>query len=85
MDVMTGDAMPPAMEGLQACRQPHGWMHGWMDGLVLCVALRCVVCVGIWDNYRVKRQMIGLAPSLAQQLLLVDEVIKAGKQMRAQD
>ncbi|CEL96991.1 unnamed protein product [Vitrella brassicaformis CCMP3155] len=54
MDVMTGDAMPPAMEG-------------------------------IWDNYRVKRQMIGLAPSLAQQLLLVDEVIKAGKQMRAQD
>uniref|UniRef100_A0A0G4HS46 T-complex protein 1 subunit zeta n=1 Tax=Chromera velia CCMP2878 TaxID=1169474 RepID=A0A0G4HS46_9ALVE len=36
---------------------------------------------GIWDCYRVKRQMIALAPSLAQQLLLVDEVIKAGKQM----
>eukprot|EP00914_Ancora_sagittata_P028607 GHVO01056496.1.p1 GENE.GHVO01056496.1~~GHVO01056496.1.p1 ORF type:complete len:548 (-),score=91.75 GHVO01056496.1:272-1765(-) len=36
---------------------------------------------GIWDNYRVKRQMLVLAPSIAQQLLLVDEVIKAGKQM----
>jgi len=36
---------------------------------------------GIWDNYGVKRQMLGLAPVLAQQLLLVDEVIRAGKQM----
>ncbi|CDJ26779.1 GI20643, related, partial [Eimeria acervulina] len=36
---------------------------------------------GIWDNYRVKRQMLSLAPTLAQQLLLVDEVLKAGKSM----
>eukprot|EP00919_Chromeraceae_sp_WS-2016_P051978 GHVR01123181.1.p1 GENE.GHVR01123181.1~~GHVR01123181.1.p1 ORF type:complete len:549 (-),score=139.98 GHVR01123181.1:34-1680(-) len=36
---------------------------------------------GIWDNYRVKRQLLSLAPTLAQQLLRVDEVIKAGKQM----
>eukprot|EP00923_Selenidium_pygospionis_P030493 GHVN01054095.1.p1 GENE.GHVN01054095.1~~GHVN01054095.1.p1 ORF type:complete len:541 (-),score=83.61 GHVN01054095.1:227-1849(-) len=36
---------------------------------------------GIWDNYRVKRQMLQIAPALAHQLLLVDEVIKAGKQM----
>lgn len=36
---------------------------------------------GIWDNYCVKRQMLSLAPSLAQQLMLVDEIIKAGKQM----
>eukprot|EP00927_Polykrikos_kofoidii_P082647 TRINITY_DN8264_c0_g1_i1.p1 TRINITY_DN8264_c0_g1~~TRINITY_DN8264_c0_g1_i1.p1 ORF type:complete len:565 (+),score=124.54 TRINITY_DN8264_c0_g1_i1:97-1695(+) len=36
---------------------------------------------GIWDNYCVKKQMIGLAPALAQQLLLVDEVIRAGKNM----
>jgi len=34
---------------------------------------------GIWDNYIVKKQMLGLAPVLAQQLLLVDEVIRAGK------
>jgi len=37
------------------------------------------VMEGIWDNYSVKRQMLGLAPVLAQQLLLVDEVIRAGK------
>ncbi|CDJ69866.1 hypothetical protein, conserved, partial [Eimeria necatrix] len=36
---------------------------------------------GIWDNYKVKRQMLSLAPTLAQQLLLVDEVLKAGKSM----
>jgi len=36
---------------------------------------------GIWDNYCVKRQMLNLTPVLAQQLLLVDEVIRAGRQM----
>jgi len=36
---------------------------------------------GIWDVYSVKKQIMGLAPVLAEQLLLVDEVIRAGKQM----
>lgn len=36
---------------------------------------------GIWDNARVKRQMLSIVPTLAQQLLLVDEVLKAGKSM----
>ncbi|KAI9911901.1 hypothetical protein PsorP6_009020 [Peronosclerospora sorghi] len=36
---------------------------------------------GIWDNYRVKRQFIHLATTLASQLLLVDEVMRAGKRM----
>ena len=39
---------------------------------------------GIYDNYIVKRQMLTLAPILAEQLLLVDEVIRAGKQMGGQ-
>jgi len=38
----------------------------------------------IWDNYIVKRQFLNIAPVLAQQLLLVDEVMRAGKQMRRQ-
>jgi T-complex protein 1 subunit zeta len=37
---------------------------------------------GIWDNYIVKRQFLNIAPVLAQQLLLVDEVMRAGKNMR---
>eukprot|EP00920_Eleutheroschizon_duboscqi_P007933 GHVT01018380.1.p1 GENE.GHVT01018380.1~~GHVT01018380.1.p1 ORF type:complete len:544 (-),score=137.26 GHVT01018380.1:465-2096(-) len=41
----------------------------------------CPVAEGIWDNYVVKRQLLSIAPTLAQQLLLVDEVIKAGKSM----
>lgn len=35
----------------------------------------------IYDNYRVKKQLFNLAPVLAQQLLLVDEIIRAGVQM----
>jgi len=50
IDVMTGESISPAMEG-------------------------------IYDNYNVKRQMLNLTPILAQQLLLVDEVIRAGRQM----
>lgn len=36
---------------------------------------------GVFDNYCVKQQFLQLAPVLAQQLLLVDEVMRAGKQM----
>jgi T-complex protein 1 subunit zeta len=36
---------------------------------------------GIWDNCCVKRQCIHLATVLASQLLLVDEIMKAGKKM----
>jgi len=37
---------------------------------------------GIWDNYRVKRQFLELANGLASQLLLVDEVLRAGRGTR---
>ncbi len=36
----------------------------------------------IYDNYCVKKQFLDLAPVLAEQLLLVDEVIKAGIEMK---
>jgi T-complex protein 1 subunit zeta len=36
---------------------------------------------GVYDNYIVKKQFLNIAPVLAQQLLLVDEVMRAGKQM----
>ncbi|KAL0287947.1 UNVERIFIED_CONTAM: T-complex protein 1 subunit zeta 1 [Sesamum angustifolium] len=37
---------------------------------------------GIFDNYSVKRQIINSGPVIASQLLLVDEVIRAGRNMR---
>jgi T-complex protein 1 subunit zeta len=37
---------------------------------------------GIWDNLRVKRQCLGLSQVLASQLLLVDEVLRAGRGSR---
>lgn len=37
---------------------------------------------GIYDNYNVKRQIILSAPVIASQLLLVDEVMRAGMNMR---
>jgi len=36
---------------------------------------------GIYDNVIVKKQFLNLAPTLAQQLILCDEILKAGKQM----
>jgi len=36
---------------------------------------------GIWDNTRVKRQFLHLGSMIAIKLLLVDEVIRAGKKM----
>lgn len=38
--------------------------------------------VGVFDNYLVKRQIIQSAPIIASQLLLVDEVLRAGMNMR---
>ncbi|EIE19637.1 T-complex protein, zeta subunit [Coccomyxa subellipsoidea C-169] len=40
------------------------------------------VLAGIYDNFLVKRQMLQSAPVVASQLLLVDEVIRAGMNMR---
>ncbi len=37
---------------------------------------------GIYDNLIVKRQMLQSAPVVASQLLLTDEVIRAGMNMR---
>ncbi|KAI5591547.1 hypothetical protein BDE02_04G087800 [Populus trichocarpa] len=37
---------------------------------------------GIFDNYSVKRQLINSGPVITSQLLLVDEVIRAGRNMR---
>jgi len=37
---------------------------------------------GIYDNYRVKRQMIDSSAIISTQLLLVDEVMRAGRQIK---
>jgi T-complex protein 1 subunit zeta len=38
--------------------------------------------IGIWDNYIVKKNQIQSAPLVATQLLLVDEILRAGKAMK---
>lgn len=40
---------------------------------------------GVYDNYIVKKQFLNLSPTLAQQLVLCDEILKAGKQMGKKD
>jgi len=39
---------------------------------------------GIWDNYRVIKQILNSSSVIASQLLLVDEVIRAGKNVQKQ-
>lgn len=42
--------------------------------------------LGIYDNYCVKKQILSIATAIAQQILLVDEIIRAGKSIgRAED
>mmetsp|Transcript_18693 Transcript_18693/g.47763 ORF Transcript_18693/g.47763 Transcript_18693/m.47763 type:complete len:541 (+) Transcript_18693:45-1667(+) len=38
--------------------------------------------IGVWDNWRVKRQMLDSSAVICEQLLLVDEIIRAGKQIK---
>jgi T-complex protein 1 subunit zeta len=38
--------------------------------------------VGVWDNHRVKKQLLHLGTMIAVKLLLVDEVMRAGKKMK---
>lgn len=38
-----------------------------------------VVAAGIYDNFIVKKQLVGLASVIASQLLLVDEILRAGR------
>jgi T-complex protein 1 subunit zeta len=40
---------------------------------------------GIFDNFCVKKTFLNIGPVLVQQLLLVDEVMRAGKQMKKND
>jgi len=40
------------------------------------------IAAGIYDNFAVKRQMLDSAAIISSQLLLVDEVIRAGRQMK---
>ena len=37
------------------------------------------ISVGVWDNYRVKRQMIHSSSVIASNLLSVDEILRAGR------
>ena len=39
---------------------------------------------GIWDNFTVKKHFIMLSTVIASQLLLVDEVMRAGRNMKRQ-
>lgn len=49
-------------------------------GIDISTGLTCnPVLEGIWDNYRVHRQILNSCTVVASNLLLVDEIIKAGK------
>ncbi|VWU52306.1 T-complex protein 1 subunit zeta [Hepatocystis sp. ex Piliocolobus tephrosceles] len=40
---------------------------------------------GIYDNYSVKKQILSIATAISQQIILVDEIIRAGKSMGGED
>ena len=62
-------------------QEESGVPHG-LD--VVTVGTMSPVAEGVWDNAGVKRQSIHLSTVLAIQLLLHDEIMKAGKKMGKQ-
>ena len=74
----SGHDVPDVMLRLQEERQATGLPIGWncYTGEPMSPETE-----GIWDNVRVKRQSLHLCTVLANQLLLVDEVMRAGKNM----
>ena len=53
--------------------------NGVVAGLDLTTGAACSPAdLGVFDNYRVKRQMVHSAGIIASQLLLVDEIMRAG-------
>ena len=53
--------------------------NGIIAGLDVNTGTACSPAdIGVFDNYRVKRQMIHSAGIIASQLLLVDEIMRAG-------
>jgi T-complex protein 1 subunit zeta len=41
--------------------------------------------LGIWDSYRVKKQFLHLGSMVATKLMLVDEIIRAGRKMNGKE
>ena len=66
------------VEAHEKTRKPYG-----VD--VITGEAQPVEVSNVYDNYIVKRQFLNIAPVLAEQLLLVDEVMRAGKNMRGGD
>jgi T-complex protein 1 subunit zeta len=74
----SGYDVPDGILALQDERRETGMAVGWncQTGAPMLPEVE-----GVFDNVRVKRQSLHLCTVLANQLLLVDEVMRAGKQM----
>lgn len=79
--VLAQNAGFDAQECVLRVRKAHA--DGVAAGLDLATGelLDCDLA-GVYDNHAVKRQILNSAPVMASQLLLVDEVIRAGINMR---
>ena len=54
-------------------------MAGTIAGMDITTGEACAPeDLGVYDNYRVKRQLVQSAGIVASQLLLVDEIMRAG-------
>lgn len=47
----------------------------------ICLSHFFFFFLGIYDNYCVKKEILSIATAISQQILLVDEIIRAGKSM----
>jgi len=75
---------PSGLRSRKSCLWPGPWQPSSDKiGLDIATGEPMDPCAaGIYDNFNVKRQMLDSAAVISSQLLLVDEVIRAGRQMK---
>jgi len=79
--ILANNAGHDAQECVIALQEEH--RNGNAAGLDLEAGEPCdPTLMGVYDNVNVKRQIINSGPTMACQMLLVDEVIRAGINMR---
>lgn len=76
-----------ANSGLDAQDATIALLEDGMKGAKVGIDIETGKCllpeaVGIWDNFRVKRQFLHLGSVIACKLLLVDEVMRAGRSLK---
>ena len=70
------EVVQKVIEKIEKSKEDKAWGINLETGEPMQSAIQ-----GIYDNYIVKKNFLSIAPTLSEQILLIDEIIKAGRDM----